>query len=100
MQQIDYTLLTRPPDNGAPKYLPKLRLIWAFVSQRALIGMPPTIREIQAACAISSTSIVEFYLRKLDAGGFIKLARDNRSRNIEVLIPFIIYKEKRNGKAR
>lgn len=45
---------------------------------------PPTIRDIQQACGISSTSVVDYNLRVLVRGGYIR--RDPEvSRGIEVL---------------
>ncbi len=47
-------------------------------------GRPPTIREIGAACDISSTSVVNYHLGKLEASGHI--SREPRlSRAIRVL---------------
>ncbi|MCI0520565.1 MAG: transcriptional repressor LexA [Chloroflexi bacterium] len=47
-------------------------------------GRPPSIREIQAQAKISSTSLVDYYLRQLEENQYIE--RDNRvSRGIRVL---------------
>jgi len=47
-------------------------------------GYPPSIRDTQAACGISSTSVVDYNLRILERGGYIR--RDPEvSRGIEVL---------------
>jgi len=47
-------------------------------------GYPPSIRDIQAACRISSTSVVDYNLRILERGGHIR--RDPEvSRGIEIL---------------
>ncbi|MCL4371228.1 MAG: transcriptional repressor LexA [Chloroflexi bacterium] len=47
-------------------------------------GFPPSVREIGRAVGISSTSVVDFHLRALEAAGYIRRARDI-SRGIEVL---------------
>lgn len=45
---------------------------------------PPSVREIQEACGISSTSVVDYNLRQLEKSGHIRRDRDV-SRGIEVL---------------
>ncbi len=45
---------------------------------------PPTIRDIQYACSISSTSVVDYNLRILERKGYIRRDREV-SRGIEVL---------------
>ncbi len=45
---------------------------------------PPSIRDIQEGCGISSTSVVDYNLRKLEEKGFIRRDREV-SRGIEVL---------------
>jgi repressor LexA len=45
---------------------------------------PPTIRDIQQACGISSTSVVDYNLHILERGGYIRRDREV-SRGIEVL---------------
>ena len=47
-------------------------------------GRPPTIREICAACDISSTSVVNYHLGKLEASGHIS-REPKLSRAIKVL---------------
>jgi repressor LexA len=37
---------------------------------------PPSIRQIQEACGISSTSVVDYNLRALEKGGYIRRARE------------------------
>ena len=32
-------------------------------------GIPPTVRDIQLACEISSTSVVDYNLKQLERGG-------------------------------
>jgi repressor LexA len=46
-------------------------------------GYPPTIRDIQGGCQISSTSVVEYNLRILEREGHIRRAREI-SRGIEL----------------
>ncbi|MCC7366446.1 MAG: repressor LexA [Dehalococcoidia bacterium] len=45
---------------------------------------PPSIRDIQDGCGISSTSVVDYNLRKLEEKGFIRRDREV-SRGIEIL---------------
>lgn len=45
---------------------------------------PPSIRDIQVGCGISSTSVVDYNLRKLEDKGYIRRDREV-SRGIEVL---------------
>ena len=47
-------------------------------------GYPPSIRDIQAACSISSTSVVDYNLRILERHGYIRRDHDV-SRGIEML---------------
>ena len=45
--------------------------------------MPPTVRDIQSACDISSTSVVDYNLRLLERDGFIR-RRPDIARGIEL----------------
>ena len=47
---------------------------------------PPTVREIQVGCALSSTSVVKYNLESLERDGFIRLVPDV-ARGIELLEP-------------
>ena len=47
-------------------------------------GYPPTIRDIQAGCGISSTSVVDYNLDRLEGGGYIRRHAEV-SRGIELL---------------
>jgi repressor LexA len=47
-------------------------------------GYPPTIRDIQAGCGISSTSVVDYNLNILERGGYIRRHAEV-SRGIELL---------------
>jgi repressor LexA len=52
-----------------------------FVEER---DYPPTVRDIQDACRISSTSVVDYNLKRLEEKGYIRRAREV-SRGIEIL---------------
>ena len=58
-----------------------LDFIRSFDEERSY---PPTIRDIQQACSISSTSVVDYNLHILERGGYIRRDREV-SRGIEVL---------------
>jgi repressor LexA len=47
---------------------------------------PPTVREIQVGCGLSSTSVVKYNLESLERDGFIRLIPDV-ARGIELLEP-------------
>ena len=47
-------------------------------------GIPPTVRDIQKACDISSTSVVDYNLRLLDRDGYLS-RRPDVARGIELL---------------
>lgn len=47
-------------------------------------GIPPTVRDIQLACGISSTSVVDYNLKQLEESGHIN-RRKEVSRGIELL---------------
>jgi len=47
-------------------------------------GLPPTVRDIQKACEISSTSVVDYNLRLLDRDGYLN-RRPDVARGIELL---------------
>lgn len=59
-----------------------LEFIQDFYEERSY---PPTIRDIQQACGISSTSVVDYNLRILERSGHIRRDREV-SRGIEVLV--------------
>ena len=46
-----------------------IRFLERFLSER---GYPPSIRDIQAGCSISSTSVVDYNLNLLESRGFIR----------------------------
>ena len=58
-----------------------LDFIRSFDEERSY---PPTIRDIQQACSISSTSVVDYNLHILERGGYIRRDREV-SRGIEIL---------------
>ena len=47
-------------------------------------GIPPTVRDIQKACDISSTSVVDYNLDKLEQAGYIN-RRPDVARGIKIL---------------
>ena len=65
----------------SPKQHGILRFIRAFIQQH---DYPPSIRQIQDGCQISSTSVVDYNLKALERQGFIRRDREV-SRAIEVL---------------
>lgn len=60
-----------------------LQFLQDFVEEK---DYPPSIRDIQEGCAISSTSVVDYNLRKLEEKGAIRRDREV-SRGIEILGP-------------
>lgn len=64
-----------------PRQRQILEFIQNFDEERSY---PPTIRDIQQACNISSTSVVDYNLHILERGGYIRRDREV-SRGIEVL---------------
>jgi repressor LexA len=65
----------------SPKQQAILRFIRDFVREK---DYPPSIRDIQDACSISSTSVVDYNLKALERAGYIRRDREV-SRAIEVL---------------
>ena len=58
-----------------------LEFIQEFYSEN---GIPPTVRDIQQACYISSTSVVDYNLRQLEEAGYLNRRREV-ARGIELL---------------
>ena len=58
-----------------------LDFIQTFIEEN---GLPPTVRDIQKACEVSSTSVVDYNLRILDRDGFLN-RRPDVARGIELL---------------
>ena len=58
-----------------------LEFLRSFIEEK---DYPPSIRDIQEGCGISSTSVVDYNLRKLEEKGHIRRDREV-SRGIEVL---------------
>jgi repressor LexA len=58
-----------------------LDFIQEFIQEN---GIPPTVRDIQKACNISSTSVVDYNLRLLDRDGYLN-RRPDVARGIELL---------------
>jgi len=63
------------------KQLQILEFLQQFIGDK---DYPPSIRDIQEACSISSTSVVDYNLRKLEEKGLIRRDREV-SRGIELL---------------
>jgi repressor LexA len=64
-----------------PRQQKMLRFIEQFMDER---GYPPTVRDIQSGCDISSTSVVDYNLRALTRAGLLKRSREV-SRGIELV---------------
>jgi repressor LexA len=58
-----------------------LEFIRQFIREN---GLPPTVRDIQAACDISSTSVVDYNLRLLQRDGYLN-RRPDVARGIELV---------------
>ena len=68
-----------------PKLKPKTKRILRFIKRyQREYEYPPTIREIQAAHDISSTSVVYYHLRLLQDSGYIA-RKQGQSRALRVL---------------
>ena len=69
------------------KLKPRQYEILEFIKQfRDITRSPPAIRDIQSACNLSSTSVVDYNLKILEKAGYIK--RDKTvSRSIEIVQP-------------
>ncbi len=67
------------------KMPPRRQRILSFLQKfYADNGIPPTVRDIQRACEISSTSVVDYNLEKLRESGYIN-RRHDVARGIEIL---------------
>jgi repressor LexA len=67
------------------KLPPRRQRILAFIQEFIQEnGIPPTVRDIQKACDISSTSVVDYNLRLLDRDGYLS-RRPDVARGIELL---------------
>ena len=58
-----------------------LDFIHAFIAEN---GIPPTVRDVQKACEISSTSVVDYNLKILKRDGYLN-RRPDTARGIELL---------------
>ena len=67
--------------NLSPKQQSILRFIRQFIDEH---DYPPSIRQIQDGCGVSSTSVVDYNLKKLEGDGYIRRDREV-SRAIELL---------------
>jgi repressor LexA len=70
-----------PRKNLPPRRQRILDFIQEFIRDN---GIPPTVRDIQKACDISSTSVVDYNLRLLDRDGYLS-RRPDVARGIELL---------------
>jgi repressor LexA len=68
-------------NNLSPRQQQILDFLRAFIEEH---DYPPSIRDIQEGCGISSTSVVDYNLRKLEEKGYIRRDREI-SRGIELL---------------
>jgi len=67
------------------KMTPRRQRILSFLQEfYSDNGIPPTVRDIQKACEISSTSVVDYNLEKLRQAGYIN-RRHDVARGIEIL---------------
>ena len=67
------------------KLPPRRQRILGFLQEFYLEnGIPPTVRDIQKACDISSTSVVDYNLDKLEQAGYIN-RRPDVARGIKIL---------------
>ena len=65
----------------SPRRQQILEFIQEFITEN---GIPPTVRDIQRACQISSTSVVDYNLHKLRQAGYLN-RRPDVARGIELL---------------
>lgn len=71
-----------------PEYSDRLGMVFGYIVSHKIDhdGNSPTIREICAACGISSTSAVDYNLQKLERAKLIRLTIiAHRARGIEVV---------------
>jgi repressor LexA len=70
---------------SSKKMPPRRQRILGFLQEFYLEnGIPPTVRDIQKACDISSTSVVDYNLDKLEQAGYIN-RRPDVARGIKIL---------------
>ena len=70
-----------PKKNLRPRQQQILDFIEQFLDEN---GIPPTVRDIQRGCSISSTSVVDYNLRLMERDGYLK-RRSEMARGIELL---------------
>ncbi len=70
-----------PKKNLRPRQQQILDFIQQFLDEN---GIPPTVRDIQRGCSISSTSVVDYNLRLMERDGYLK-RRSEVARGIELL---------------
>lgn len=61
--------------------------VWAFLCHYMSVtqGGPPAVRDIQKGAGLSSTSVVQAALRKLERQGRIRLGQYGRARAIQIV---------------
>jgi repressor LexA len=69
------------PGRGEERQQKILEYIRSFIDEH---DFPPSIRQIQQGCAVSSTSVVDYNLDRLEEKGFIRRVPDS-ARGIELL---------------
>src|SRR3989304_7113094 len=69
------------PEELSEKQRAILEFLETFIAEH---DYPPSIRDIQSGCGISSTSVVDYNLKRLEERGFIRRDREV-SRAIELL---------------
>lgn len=81
VQKFDGGVKVRKPGELSNKQRRILEFIRGFLREH---GLPPTVRDIQRACNISSTSVVDYNLHILQREGYIR-RRPEVARGIELL---------------
>ena len=82
---LDPTWILKDRMLNKKKMPPRRQRILEFVQEfYSENGIPPTVRDIQKACEISSTSVVDYNLEKLSQAGYLN-RRPDVARGIEIL---------------
>ncbi len=65
---------------------PKMVRVLDFIIRYKMVhdGNSPTSREIADGCAVSSVSVVHYYLRRLEEANRIDIGRKGKSRHIQI----------------
>ena len=64
------------------------RKVWRFLTEQDRLHEYPSMREIVKACALSSTSVASYAVKKLVSMGVVRVGRA-RTRGIRVLVPYM-----------